>query len=116
MRSKWRSLNKDEKPPRARVSTKNAGNGLFVEQQSHVSLARETAAKLDAYAKGTPAALERFRAVRERILKEEQGIGNKEAGTVVEAGSSSAQVATKPQAPLVAATGYDASRDPRRRV
>ena len=99
----------------------NFSNGLFVEQQSHVALARETAAKLDAYAKGTPAALEKFRAVRERILKEEQGGATSEAGTVVgagtsEAGSSSAQAATKPQTPIVAATGYDASRDPRRRV
>ncbi len=63
-------------------------------------MARETAAKLDAYAKGTPASLGKFYAARERIARE--------AG--VEAGGNGAGSPAVTQAPVT-----DASRDPRLR-
>lgn len=113
-------MNKDDKPPDARATLKSSGNSLFVEPQSHAALARETVAKLEAYAKGTPAALERFYKVRERIRREEQGAATIGLSTSVEAGnpwagSPSLPIASNPQVLTAAAIGYDASRDPRRR-
>ena len=95
-----------------------------MEQQSHAALVKETVEKLEAYDKGTPAALEKFMKVRERIRKEEEeaakaGGGAKVNTSNVGAGSPSGQAAsnapTAPMATPMAAPGYDASRDPRRR-
>ena len=109
------------KPPDARIALKKSGNSLFVEQQSHAALVKETAAKLQAYAKGTPAALEKFYKARERIKKEEEQAA---AASLVDTrmdpsnagvgGPGLQRVNTAPVAPM-AAPGYDASRDPRLR-
>ena len=89
-----------------------------MEPQSHAALARETVGKLEAYARGTPAALERFCRVREMMRREEMDAAGSGGGGWVEAGTggSGGPVAGNTQVPVVAATGYDASRDPRRRV
>ena len=102
------------KPPDARLALKQPGNSLFVEQQSHAALVKETAAKLQAYAKGTPAALEKFRKARERIKREEQAAAEsfidtrKDPNNVGGPGLQRANTAP-------VASGYDASRDPRLR-
>jgi hypothetical protein len=90
------------KPPDARTLRTEPPSSLFVQAQSHSTVARETAAKLDAYAKGTPASLGKFYAARERIARE-AGLGAGSSG----AGSPAVTVA---QPPL-----NDASRDPRLR-
>jgi len=64
------------KPPDARTLRTEPPSSLFVPAQSHSSVAKETAAKLDGYAKGTPASLQKFYAARERIAREAgQGAG-----------------------------------------
>lgn len=76
MRTKYRP--RLPKPPDARTlrpEPSSSSSSLFVSMQSQCSLARETAAKLDAYAKGTPASLGKFYAVRERVAREEMGLG-----------------------------------------
>ena len=102
MRSKWRpSL---PKPADARAHSKSeAGQSLFMTEQSHAMLAKETAAVLDAYNKGTPASLQKFYAAKERIAREDaSGPGSGGAGS--------------PATPVVPqGQGYDASRDPRLR-
>ena len=99
------------KPADARTSTLRTepNSSLFVAQQSQSMLARETAATLDAYAKGTPASLEKFYAARERIAREAgQGAGGSGAGSPAVADQGAAGgVAQAPR--------YDASRDPRLR-
>lgn len=121
MRSKCRkdSDGKCFKPPDARLALKKAGDPLFLEQQSHAALVKENTAKLQAYAKGTPAALEKFYKVRERIKrKEEQAAAGSRIDTPMDSnnvgvggpGHQRANIA--PVAPMVA-PGYDASRDPR---
>ena len=109
------------KPPDARLALKQPGNSLFVEQQSHAALVKETAAKLQAYAKGTPAALEKFYKARERIKRvEEQAAAEsfidtrKDPNNVGVGGPGLQRANTAPVAPMVA-PGYDASRDPRLR-
>lgn len=120
MKSKWRPKSKEDKPTDARAALRKSGNSLFVEQESHVALVTETVSKLEAYEKGTPAALKKFYEARERIKKEEQEIASNGKGQLVDISSAgavgpSAQVAgNAPVAPM-AAPGYDASRDPRRR-
>jgi len=88
------------KPPDARTLRVEPPSSLFVPAQSHSTVARETAAKLDAYARGTPASLQKFYVARERIARE-VGVG---------AGCSGAGSPAVAQAPL-----NDASRDPRLR-
>ena len=123
MRSKCRKDHQGKclKPPDARLALKKSGNSLFVDQQSHATLAKETAAKLEAYAKGTPAALDKFYKARDRIKREEeQAAAGRLIDTSVDpnnvgAGGPGLQRAnTAPVAPM-AAPGYDASRDPRLR-
>ena len=90
------------KPPDARTLGTEPPSSLFVPAQSHSTVARETAAKLDAYARGTTASLQKFYVARERITWE-AGLGAGSSG----AGSPAVTVA---QPPL-----NDASRDPRLR-
>ncbi|KAL8794064.1 MAG: hypothetical protein Q9195_003364 [Heterodermia aff. obscurata] len=115
------------KPVDARVALKKRGDPLFVEQQSHAALVKEAAAKLQAYAKGTPVALEKFYKARERIKKEEEQ-AQAAAASLIDtpmdpnvvglggAGYHRANIApVAPMAAPVATPGYDASRDPRLR-
>lgn len=107
------------------MALREFGHSLFVEQESHAALAKETAAKLEAYAKGTPAALEKFYKVRERIRREEKDAeaarnGGGTSGGALKtgdagAGGPTAQLGDNALVEPVAAPGYDASRDPRRR-
>ena len=71
------------KPQDARTLLKpDAASSLFVPSQSHASVVRETAAKLDAYTKGTPAGLQKFYAAREMIAREDgRGGGSSSAGS-----------------------------------
>ena len=109
------------KPPDARIALKKRGNPLFVEQQSHATLAKDAAAKLQAYNKGTPAALDKFYEARERIKREEERAAAAslidtpmDPNDVGTGGLSLQRANTAPVAPMVA-PGYDASRDPRLR-
>ena len=123
MRSKCRrdAEGKLLKPPNALLTLKKSGNSLFVEQQSHAVLVKEAAAKLQAYAKGTPTALDKFYKARERIRKEEEQAA---AGSLIDTpmdpnnvglgGPGLQESNTAPVAPMVT-PGYDASRDPRLR-
>ena len=120
MKSKWKPKSKDEKPADARAAWKKDGKSLFVEQESHVALVMETVARLEAHEKGTSAALRKFHEARERIQREElegASVGNGVPMDTGNAGaaSPSAQVAGNAPVVPVAASGYDASRDPRRR-
>lgn len=60
------------RPSDARTLKTESGSSLFLDVQSHASITGEAAAKLDAYAKGTPKALEKFYAAREMIAREEE--------------------------------------------
>lgn len=117
MKSKWKPKSRDEKPPDARAAMKKSGNSLFVEQDSHIALVKETVAKLEAYEKGTPAALKKFYEARERIKKEEQEAASSGKGPPMDTVNASPSAPVAGNAPVVpmAAPGYDASRDPRRR-
>ena len=120
MKAKWKPKSRDEKPPDARAAMKRSGNSLFVEQESHIALVKETVAQLEAYEKGTPAALKKFYEARERIKKEEQEAASSGKGPPMGTGNAGAASPSAPvagSAPVVpmAAPGYDASRDPRRR-
>ena len=120
MRSKWRPAIADAKPIDARVALKKSGHSLFVEQQSHAALVKETTAKFEQYEKGTPTALKKFKAIRELIKKEEEEAAKKGSEMPLDtsnggAGSPGAQMTNSMPPGPMAAPGYDASRDPRRR-